>query len=576
MRAENLFAAMVALSLSSWVDAANYSSAAEAKSALQRAEQQAGAAKSQRESLGNQIEALMREISRLNGQGPDVREIDTEIQSLLSEIGSLTFQKNSALAELRQGMFCDGCQKTCTYLFAHGEPCPHPGRSLRPATLEELAAKAREYDDQIAPLQERREQLSQTREARVREFRAQIDEKQRELAELRRRATDLNAQISRTNAEKMQARSQVTLMEQKEALEAAQKRMSERQGLKAQAEKERYEAQIAWRQAEDAQRMLTAANLTNDGQRNEPNETKPQPNSESDAEARRLEEAAQAARERASKAADRALELEQRARDLQPASPADAPLERVAESIEAIDAAQEVRSRSVNNPGEASASAQLLSLTATKTAGVDVGLAIDQFSNLLREAQDKTRISLANGKKVLRTAVERAIRSKMEEAERGIRNDLFGLGATTRLDGVEGPTPDSVLRGAVNDAFTDASSIALSDVNKRSAVAQTLTDSALERFSGWCSGQIRDRIISVYNEIDFGIADTSNSSYAFERARDAFYKAISRGKLLMETGGTSISGLRKYLGGVRDSFFNYFDLALDHIEESTNPDASAP
>jgi hypothetical protein len=220
--------------------------------------------------------------------------------------------------------------------------------------------------------------------------------------------------------------------------------------------------------------------------------------------------------------------------------------------------------------------AQLLSLTATKTAGFDVGRAVDQFSDVLREVQARAIKSVADVKKVLKTAAEKAIRSKMEEAERGFRNDLIGLGATTRLDGVEGPTPDSVLHGAVNDAFTDASSIVLSDVNKRSAVAQRLTESVVQRVAGWYTRQIRDRVISLYNDKVFGIADTSSSSDPLERAEDAFYKAVSPANLLMKSGGTSVLGLRKYLGEVSDGFFEYLDLVPDRLAESTEPRAQEP
>ena len=519
----------------------------------------------------------MREISRLSGQGPDVREIDTEIERLLSEISALTFQKIAALGELRQGMFCTGCQTPCSVLIARGEPCPHEGQSLRPATPAELAAKAREYDDRIEPLQARKDQLSQTRQSRTQEFRSQLDEKRRELEELRRRAADLNAEISRANSEEMQARNGVILMEQKEALEAAQKRMAERAELKAKAEKERYQAQIYWQQAEDAQRRMSASKLTDDWKRNQPGGNQVEQDTRPPAEEPKLEETARQAREQASRAAERAAELDQRARSLQADTPGDAPLERVAQSIELIEAAEQARSSTVMKPGQTGAAAQLLALSATKADGVDVvGQAVDRFSNVLREAEAAARTSVADGKKILKAAAEEAIRSKMEDTERQFRNDLVGLAATTRLDDKEGIVPDKLIQGAANDAFGDAASIVLSDVNERSPVVQSLTDSAVERVSGWCTQQVRNRIISLYNEKVFGIADMSNSTDPLERAEDAVWKASSQANLVMRTGFVSLSGYRKYLGEVLDRVFEYVDLVPDRLSDATDPDTQAP
>ena len=339
MRAQNSLVAFMILWLAFGVEAANYSSSVEAKSALQQAEQQSAAAKAARQSLGNQIEALMREISRLSGQGRSKNTaLDQRIWELSRQLAAVVANRDAKLLELREGFWCSQCtcskseieagcpksKQTTQDFWEHlANACtPRPAAEcLQKATPEQLQAASNEFVAPIEQVQSQTQQLKDEKRQNEAELQAQIAEKQRELEGLRRRATDLNAQISRANAEKMQARNQVMLMGQKEALEAAQKRIAERQELEAKAATARYEAQQAWQQFNASQAQPSAVELTNRTQANEPDSGAAQQSGYSQ-DQRKLEQTAEQARNQATQATERAVELEKRARETTSSAPA--------------------------------------------------------------------------------------------------------------------------------------------------------------------------------------------------------------------------------------------------------------
>ena len=75
--------------------------------------------------------------------------LEKDLASDRQALARLLAEKAQALADLRSGAFCTGCQRTRSDILAHGESFPHSGQRSRPATPAELESAERSFDARI-------------------------------------------------------------------------------------------------------------------------------------------------------------------------------------------------------------------------------------------------------------------------------------------------------------------------------------------------------------------------------------------------------------------------------------------
>lgn len=103
-----------------------------------------------------------REYKRLMGKGMNSGQDPAPgsvIFNLRAELESLKAEKESSLLDMRNGAFCRACHRTRSQIEAGGEAWQHhlddnSGGHAIPATPEELASKAQEFDGRIAAKQQ--------------------------------------------------------------------------------------------------------------------------------------------------------------------------------------------------------------------------------------------------------------------------------------------------------------------------------------------------------------------------------------------------------------------------------------
>src|SRR5438128_1562168 len=77
---------------------------------------------------------LLRKMAAASGKAGRAEDRLTEARR---ELAKLKRELEQALADLREGAFCDGCGRTRSDLLSHGEPFPHPNQHPRPARPED-------------------------------------------------------------------------------------------------------------------------------------------------------------------------------------------------------------------------------------------------------------------------------------------------------------------------------------------------------------------------------------------------------------------------------------------------------
>ena len=92
------------------------------------------------------------QVTTLDGK---IREAKDQASKSAAEQASLKVEKEQSLEDMRKGAFCRACHRTKSQIEATGESWQHhlddnSGGQAVPATSEELATKAKEYDNQIA------------------------------------------------------------------------------------------------------------------------------------------------------------------------------------------------------------------------------------------------------------------------------------------------------------------------------------------------------------------------------------------------------------------------------------------
>lgn len=93
-----------------------------------------------------------------------LNDLDSALAKAKERLANLPQERDRALKEYREGMFCSGCGQTRSQILAKGEQFPHAGQTIVRATAEQLAKKAAEYDRLIAEAKKRCTDLNEIRD----------------------------------------------------------------------------------------------------------------------------------------------------------------------------------------------------------------------------------------------------------------------------------------------------------------------------------------------------------------------------------------------------------------------------
>lgn len=97
----------------------------------------------------------------------------TETKKLVQRnIADLRAKEAAELEEMRNGLFCSGCNRTKSDIVSHGETFPHSGQHVVAATPEQLRAKEEEYESKIRPMLD---ELRRVEEAEHKSFSLRFD-----------------------------------------------------------------------------------------------------------------------------------------------------------------------------------------------------------------------------------------------------------------------------------------------------------------------------------------------------------------------------------------------------------------
>lgn len=142
------------------------------------------------ESKDRQITQNDQKVGELNRLHMESYSLEQEkLIKLKKELNDLILEKETVLDDYRRGQFCTGCSKPRSQ-FSPGETFPHSGQRVRAATPEELARKAKEYDDKIALKQEA-----------IKKFEAEENEFTRKRADLSKQMDILKASSDKLREE---------------------------------------------------------------------------------------------------------------------------------------------------------------------------------------------------------------------------------------------------------------------------------------------------------------------------------------------------------------------------------------
>jgi predicted Fe-S protein YdhL (DUF1289 family) len=120
----------------------------------------------------NTAGALERLFSLVRAQGAELLAARKQANDLAERLAAALRERDGKIDEVRNGLFCSGCNQTRSEILAKGERFPHPGQSIIRATPEQVVAKERELNVAIDRL---RQQLQAARD-REREKSTLIDE----------------------------------------------------------------------------------------------------------------------------------------------------------------------------------------------------------------------------------------------------------------------------------------------------------------------------------------------------------------------------------------------------------------
>jgi hypothetical protein len=531
-------------------------SAADAKAAVTQAQARYATARQRRDDVSRRLQAAQNKVNAVRSKGPNIGTIDASLQRLREQLLAMQSQAQNEIAELQSGMYCSGCNRTCSDLYAHGEPCPHSGQSLMPAPPEAIAAKVSEWKTKMASVQQQIEQLSAQRSQAIRDYESEVAEARAPVNELSSELSAANSEINSARAEVTKAANYSRLMEQREAMLAAERRRLEAEKLRQQLEAAREERRSAELAAGPLPSWTFSSGSTATNSPPSFPPTQPQVPRNNDADAPK------APQERLRTAEARERELSNQVAEQSSnttTQPADA--SGIADDYKTMARVED--SQRLREASESSAESLLVKNGNAPNLPSELPSAL---SRPLKAIGTALQNGVAGAQ--LREEILTAAKAQLSEYTKLYRPDLDGLLPDELGDAAKSHIPEEMVRSTAKASLSDAANTILQGTENRPYAVRYVTDSLIDKTSDWFTHEVTDRIVSAYNRNTLGIEDKSTSTDTFERIEDAFQKAVSQGNLLLKTGGHSIVGLRKYFEDVNKRFFEFLDFAPTAIENA--------
>lgn len=197
---------------------APYATSAEARAAVAAAESRAHSLQQQYESLSQRFADVARRrgeaVARASRLSSSQSDRSAELSAALSAVVA---QRNKALADFREGLFCSLCKRSKTEIEQSGENFfDHirrvDGQVIR-ATPEQVAAKEQEYDGKIASLRQQIEQANAQAAQEAAEAQRAVASLDDEANEIEDVGAKLSADIAAAHAEAATARGWIPRLE---------------------------------------------------------------------------------------------------------------------------------------------------------------------------------------------------------------------------------------------------------------------------------------------------------------------------------------------------------------------------
>ena len=236
----------------------NWRTSAEARAGAESARGRSKALEGRLAGARQRTQEAAAALNRFVARGADTADLEALAGRLKQRISQTLAQKDKALDEYRRGEFCTGCSRTRSDILANDSPpavFPHSGQQVRAATPEEIARKAREFDNLLVAAQR---ELDRTL-GQIQDRKAQFEREAQSLATALRQAQDterlIQQEIAQADMEAQMAASAEGFLAGEEARKAAmdQQRAMEQARMKAAADARK--AQEAERKAREAERL---------------------------------------------------------------------------------------------------------------------------------------------------------------------------------------------------------------------------------------------------------------------------------------------------------------------------------
>lgn len=188
----------------------------EAQNAASAAQRRVVDYQSRLDGVTRRVAEASAELDRVNARRSRTTRLDLELAKVVGELANKIDDKPKLLREYRKGRFCSGCGLTESQIHAQGEQFPHPGQRVIAATEEQIKAKERELDREIASLEQRLTQLGKERQSESDELARECDLLTARVAQALAVEQEFRARLFQAQAEASSASASARLLAEKE------------------------------------------------------------------------------------------------------------------------------------------------------------------------------------------------------------------------------------------------------------------------------------------------------------------------------------------------------------------------
>lgn len=538
-----------------------YTSSADAARAAKGADAKIGYADEAIQRLSGYLVKRRHEAALAAIDRGDFAKIDKEVAETNKKLAALKAERRTAIAEMIQGLFCSGCNRTRSDILSKGEQFPHPGQKIIKATQAQINAKVAEFDRREAALKNQLKSLADRRKTATVRWRQRLIDTQAAVTRTGDALT--NARNARSSAvmDAAIAHTAVAMLEMQERQEAAEREQQRIADLQRRQQAElaaRIRREIAANATDLEQKRIAAEEM----QREEEEERKK-------ALARAAEIAAQTADEQKEKIRRVTEQEVQRMREAltrwginpdAPSAPTPVEVEKAYSFQEELSnklrgVAQVFTPSATPPPGPPDAAPALRQLSETEPASADTN------ESKVRQYLQKTKEYLVEHKGVVK---EKLVELGVKMAESAAPEETVKPFGTEAKD---------MYRKALD--FSDPADPKAPSPKGWSAVRLGLYDKLKNFVADKLEKTGREKAMETVYEQTYGPINSGDKQ--LDDAERKFWSEAMPTNIHYRTGYFSREGLKNTLKDLNKKFFDYFNLATDKISnDAANDDPDRP